>query len=104
LAAILLFAVVSSAFHGGLAGGLVSAAVASLYFAIFFSSDGQPFRYAPADLERVLVWGFATSGIAGMVGILKRRLDIASPTDRRSCRHGVPLPMLRAVAPRLINL
>jgi PAS domain S-box-containing protein len=82
-AAILLFVVVFSALQGGLAWGLVSAAVASLYFAIFYSRDGQPFRYAPADLEDALVWGFATFGIAGMVGLLKRRLERLQATQLR---------------------
>jgi hypothetical protein len=38
---------------------------------------------------------------SGLVAFASER---APPTDRRSCRHGAPPPMLHAVAPRLIYL
>ena len=80
--AILVAAVVFSAFHGGMRSGLVSAAIAWLYFAHFFSIPGQPFRYAGDNLVRVLVWAVATPAIAVMTGTLHRRSMRASQLDK----------------------
>ena len=75
--AILILTVVFSSFSGGLISGLVSAAVAWLYFAYFFSIPGQPFQYTADNLRRVLVWAISTPAMAGMVGVLQRRAERA---------------------------
>lgn len=73
--AILVMAVVFSAFTGGLTAGLVSALIAWFYFAYFFSIPDQRFHYSAENLARVVIWAFATPAMAVMVGILKRRSE-----------------------------
>lgn len=71
--AILILCVVSSAFRGGLFSGAISAGVAWLYIAYFFSIPAHPFQYTAENLARVAVWALTTPATALMVGILKRR-------------------------------
>ncbi len=73
--AILILCVVLSAFSGGLLSGVVSAGIAWLYIAYFFSIPGHPFQYTDENLWRVIVWALTTPATALMVGILKRRND-----------------------------
>ena len=61
--------------------GLISAVIATLYFAHFFSIPGQPFHYTADNLMRVLVWAVATPAIAVMVGILQWRSARLCPTE-----------------------
>jgi len=75
--AILLLVVVLSAFRGGLRPGLISAAMAWMYFAYFFSLPGQPFHYTDENLRRVMVWAVTTPSIVVMVGLLKSRAEQA---------------------------
>jgi len=71
--AILLLIVAFSAFYGGMVSGMVSAAMAWLYFAYFFSIPGQPFHYAGENFTRVMMWAVTTPAMALMIGFLKRR-------------------------------
>ena len=71
--AILLLIVAFSAFYGGMASGMVSAAMAWLYFAYFFSIPGQPFHYAGENFARVAMWAVTTPAMALMIGFLKSR-------------------------------
>ena len=71
--ATLLLAVVFTAYYGGLAAGLVSALIAWLYFAYFFSIPGQPFHYTSDNLTQILTWALATPAIVAMTGLLRRR-------------------------------
>ena len=71
--AFILFAVIASAFLGGLRAGLAAAAVAWMYYAWHFSRPGQPFRYDPRDLQRLAVLALATPAMAALVGVLHRR-------------------------------
>ncbi|HWQ95344.1 MAG TPA: diguanylate cyclase, partial [Gammaproteobacteria bacterium] len=80
--AILLITVVYSAFCGGVRPGLLSAAIAWLYFAWFFSIPGEPFYYTHDNLLRVLVWAVATPLIAVMTGLLKQRSQRAFELER----------------------
>ncbi len=75
--AILLLVVVFSAFTGGLRPGLISAAIAWMYFAYFFSIPGRPYHYTDEDLRRVMVWAVTTPSIVVMVGLLKGRAEQA---------------------------
>ncbi len=75
--AILLLIVVFSAFIGGVRSGLVTALIAWLYFAYFFSIPGQPFHHTAENLRRVIVWAVTTPVMAIMVGILKHRAERA---------------------------
>ena len=71
--AILLLIVAFSAFYGGMASGMASAAMAWLYFAYFFSIPGQPFHYAGENFARVAMWAVTTPAMALMIGFLKSR-------------------------------
>ncbi len=71
--AILLLVVAFSAFYGGMASGMASAAMAWLYFAYFFSIPGQPFHYAGENFSRVAMWAVTTPAMALMIGFLKSR-------------------------------
>lgn len=71
--ALLVLLIVYSAFHGGLAAGLLSAVAAWIGIAFFFSGPGQPFTYTDENLRRVLLWALAMPAMAVMVGRLQRR-------------------------------
>ena len=70
--------VAKCAFSGGTGYGLLSAGIAWLYFAWSFSLPGAPFRYSPENYWRVVIWAFATPGMALLVGRLKRDADRAA--------------------------
>ncbi|MBI4362820.1 MAG: hypothetical protein HY558_06555 [Euryarchaeota archaeon] len=77
--AVILLAVVFSAFASGLWPGLFTAGAGWAYFAYFFSlhgQSGQLFTYSPDDYRRVLTWALATPAMALMVGVLKRRSEV----------------------------
>lgn len=80
--ALLLLAVVYSAFSGGAIPGLFSALFAWFHFAYFFSLPDQPFHYNDENLRRVVVWAVATPAMALMVGILKKRAMHAFEVDK----------------------
>src|SRR5688572_20615195 len=71
--AIILFAVVGSAFVGGLRAGFSSAAVAWMYYAWHFSIPGSPFHYEATNLLRIAVLAVVTPAMAALVGVLHRR-------------------------------
>ncbi len=73
--AFLLMMVVFSAFRGGVRSGLISAVVAWVYFAYYFSNPQQPFHYTDENMRRVLVWLVTTPAIALMVGIQRRQIE-----------------------------
>ena len=76
--ALLLLSLVFAAFTGGLGGGLISAAIAWLYTAYFFSLPGQPFQYTDENLRRVVVWAITMPATALIVGLLNRRAERAA--------------------------
>ena len=71
--AFVLFAVVGSAFVGGLRSGLASAAIAWMFYAWHFSEPGKPFHYSPDDLRRIAVLAVVSPAMAALVGVLQRR-------------------------------
>ncbi|WP_437986516.1 PAS domain S-box protein [Sorangium sp. So ce117] len=71
--AILVLALVYSAYVGGIIPGLISATFSWLYIALFFSISGQPFHYTDENLQRVIVWAITLPATALMVGRLKRQ-------------------------------
>lgn len=74
--AVVLLAVVFSAFVSGLWPGLFTAVGAWAYFAYFFSihgQSGQLFVWSADDFRRVVIWAAATPAVALMVGTLHRR-------------------------------
>ena len=84
--AIILLIVVFSTFYGGLISGAASAALAWLYFAVFFSISGEPFHYAEGDLTRVIVWGITMPVMVALVGSLKRRSERAASLAAANAR------------------
>jgi diguanylate cyclase (GGDEF)-like protein len=64
-------AVVFAAYYGGMASGLISAAI-SLAFAVFFFADsGELFQFHPDNLSRVIILFVTTPIIAILAGLLK---------------------------------
>ncbi|WP_437674036.1 response regulator [Sorangium sp. So ce131] len=73
--AILSMIIVFAAFSGGLWGGIITALISCIYFAIYFSEDGMPFSYSADNLLRVIVFAVTTPAMAVMASIAKRRAD-----------------------------
>lgn len=71
--AVLLLALVFSAYSGGLLSGLLSAAATWLFIAVFFSNAGRPFHYTDENLRRVIVWAITIPTTALLIGRLKNR-------------------------------
>lgn len=71
--AILVLALVFSAYSGGVASGFLSGAIAWLFIAWFFSIRGHPFHYTGENLRRVIVWGITIPTTALLIGSLKNR-------------------------------
>ncbi len=76
--AVLVLAIVFSAFYGGLASGLLSAAIAWAFVAVHFSDPGAYFHYSPENFARIVTWGVSMPLTAVMVGMLKHRLEQAA--------------------------
>jgi signal transduction histidine kinase/CheY-like chemotaxis protein len=90
--AILLMIVVYSAFSGGQRSGLVAGAIACVYFAFFYSVEGQPFRYTGDNLLRVVVFALTTPAMVIMASISKRRADaMAAESLRLEREHSAEL-------------
>ncbi len=73
--AVLLLAVVYSAYRGGFAVGLANAAMHVLYTAIFFSEPHHYFSYDRQSLARVLAFVVVAPTTAALVGLLRRKAD-----------------------------
>ena len=71
----LMVAVAFCAYRGGLAVGLLGAALHVAYTAVFFSVPGHLFTYDRDSLWRTVVVVFAAPGMATMVGLLRRQAD-----------------------------
>ncbi len=83
---VMVLVVVFSAFHGGLAAGLASAAIAFAFTTLHFSNPGAYFHYNAENLARIAVWAVLMPLIALMVGVLKQRLEQAAKTAKE---HGI---------------
>jgi signal transduction histidine kinase/DNA-binding response OmpR family regulator/HPt (histidine-containing phosphotransfer) domain-containing protein len=93
--AILLVAVVFSAFSGGLRPGLVAAAVAITYFFHVYAEPDQTLVYSDDNLRRVLVWALTTPLVAVMASVAKRRADrLAEESLLRAREHSQTLELL----------
>ena len=74
--------VILSAYAGGLWPGLLSALVATLYTAWVFVLAVTP--PAGGEITRVLLWALAYPGMVMMVGLLKRRAEVAGYMEREN--------------------
>jgi signal transduction histidine kinase/CheY-like chemotaxis protein len=72
---LLVMIVVFSAFSGGIKSGLLSHAIACLYFASYYSLPGRLFHYDGDNLLRVIGYAVTTPTMVVMAGISKRRAD-----------------------------
>ena len=72
---LLVMIVVFSAFSGGIKSGLLSHAIACLYFASYYSLPGRLFHYDGDNLVRVIGYAVTTPTMVVMAGISKRRAD-----------------------------
>jgi two-component system, sensor histidine kinase and response regulator len=84
---LLVMIVVFSAFSGGLKSGLLSHAIACLYFALFYSLPGKPFHYAEDNLLRVIGYALTTPAMVVMASIAKRRADRMSEKSLQNERE-----------------
>jgi PAS domain S-box-containing protein len=73
--AVLLLAVVYSAYRGGFVVGLASSGMHVLYTAIFFSEPHHYFSYDSPSLARVLVFVIVSPITAALVGLTRRQAD-----------------------------
>ena len=72
---LLVMIVVFSAFSGGIKSGLLSHAIACLYFGSYYSIPGRLFHYDADSLLRVIGYAITTPTMVVMAGISKRRAD-----------------------------
>jgi diguanylate cyclase (GGDEF)-like protein len=91
--AVTFIAVAFSAYIGGLASGLVSAAISLGVAAIHFSLPGELFRFSQINLERMLVLTICTPAIVVMIGALQARARRALVQERAASQE---LTSLRA--------
>jgi PAS domain S-box-containing protein len=96
--AFLLVAMVFAAFRSGLRTGLIAAAIACLYIAVYFSLPGRPFTYNAENLRRVAVWAAAAPAIAAMVGLQRRRLEQAGDLRYRELFTNIPTALFQATS------
>jgi two-component system cell cycle sensor histidine kinase/response regulator CckA len=70
---LLVIGIVLTAFAGGVTAGVISAAIAWLYTAFFFSAPDQLFQFSMENVRRVVMWGVSMPVTATLVGLLNRR-------------------------------
>jgi PAS domain S-box-containing protein len=75
---VLLLAVCSAAFLGGLPAGVLSAAMCMLYGAYCFAEPGPPLRYTQDHTMRLITLSAAAPAMALLVGALRRRSETAA--------------------------
>ncbi len=72
---LLVMIVVFSAFSGGIKSGLLTHAIACVYFASYYSLPGRLFHYDDDNLLRVIGYAVTTPTMVVMASISKRRAD-----------------------------
>jgi diguanylate cyclase (GGDEF)-like protein/PAS domain S-box-containing protein len=70
---VLILPVIFSAMQGGLRVGFISAALASLYFAFYYSLPGELFRYSQESLWHVAVWSLTALGLVPLIWYLQKQ-------------------------------
>src|SRR6185436_21074580 len=82
-AVIYLCAVVFAAYYGGMASGLISAAISLAFAAFFFSDSGQLFQYRANNFSRLTILFITTPIIAVLAGLLSRQATRPLHHERR---------------------
>jgi len=67
--------IVLSFFVSGSVPGFVSAVLAWLYYAYYFSLPGRPFQFTEDNLDRAIISGLAVAPLVVMLWLLKHRAD-----------------------------
>lgn len=80
--AIYMLAVAFATFAGGIVPGLASAAIATAGTALHFLSAAQFSGLSRFDYSRLVVLAIAATGLAVLVGVLRRRLDAVHESIR----------------------
>jgi diguanylate cyclase (GGDEF)-like protein len=83
-APIFLWAIVLSAYYGGVTSGLVSTAIAIAFGVYYLSEPGAPFTFEPTNLARFVVLALTAVATAITVGLLHRRERRALKTEREA--------------------
>ena len=83
-AAMLMWAIVLSAYYGGFASGMVSAVISLLFGLVHLSEPGQFLVFSDASLPRILVLAIVGPAIAATVGLLHNREQRALETEREA--------------------
>src|SRR5262245_24691119 len=83
-APLFLWAIVLSGYYGGRWSGLVSAAIAIFFGALYLSKPGALFQYQPAEATRLIVLAVVGPAIALTVGVLHARERRALITERQA--------------------
>ena len=92
---LLVMIVVFSAFSGGLKSGLLSYAIACIYFALYYSTPHRPFHYDEDNLLRVIAYAVTTPAMVVMTSIAKRRADrLAEQSLQNEREHSASLRAL----------
>jgi PAS domain-containing protein len=68
---------------GGLASGMISAAIALAASALFFLNHRVPHGYDATDMVRLAVLAIAATGTAGITGLLRNKLTNESAWQRK---------------------
>ncbi|WP_437578835.1 DUF4118 domain-containing protein [Sorangium sp. So ce887] len=89
--AILSMIVVFVAFSTGLWGGIITALISCVYFALYFSDHGIPFHYTENNLLRVIVFAVTTPTVAIMTSIAKHRASRGAQARLVMDREGLLL-------------
>lgn len=79
---ILVWAIVLSAYFGGLASGLLSTAISLVFATVFLSEPGQLLHFAPEHATCLLILALTAPAIAATVGLLHAREARALRTER----------------------
>jgi Domain of unknown function (DUF4118) len=98
--AALLLPLAYCAYRGGLAVGLVAAALHVGYSALFFSLPGAPFYYDAANLVRTLVIVIVAPSMATMIGILRQKAELTPQSAQVGPERSAPAQLRAGAAGR----
>jgi hypothetical protein len=101
---VLLLPLAYTAYRGGLAIGLAAALLHMAHSAMFFSLPGTLFQYGGGNLVRLMVIVTVAPAMATMIGMLRRKSDLAlheleaarktcsglPPSSKSGSRNGLP--------------
>ena len=84
---LLVMIIVFAAFRGGLKSGLLTHAIACVYFALYYSTPAKPFHYEEDNFLRVIAYAVTTPVMVMMASIAKMRADRLAERSLQSERE-----------------